>query len=216
MKKIKFDCYNDGMLYVGENKELYDSNSNAIGKELIMKNRFFFSNSSIREEDRDKLNEDSKTSIKVKIKKNNVIQTTDLVKLNNKIYAINSIDFNRNNLFLYLTDYYDELDRIIEINEFKNTSALEDPQLILFKKVFSNIKNINSVTNSERVVADSVKTSERLKFKIRYLKELTEMNASNRFSVIFENKKYNIKQIIDIDMLHEILEIEGELDGTKS
>ena len=217
MIKQKFETYNDGLLYYGAYIESYDTDGYIKGREFTMTGKLFFNMLSIREEDRYSFDsEESKISLKIKVRKNNFIKTYHIIKINNDLYNIKNTDPDKNNIYLYLSNHVEELDRILEIYEIKETSTLEDSSEVLYEKVFANIKNINSVTNSEREVAGSIKSSERLKFKIKYLKELTDINSTNRFKVKFEKKFYNIKQIIDIDMLHEILEVEGELDGVES
>ncbi|MGL5765655.1 MAG: phage head closure protein [Sarcina sp.] len=215
MKKIKFENYRDGIFLAGNYIEFYENDN--LRKELTITGKFFFNYLSIREEDRYSLDTDnSKISLKIKVRKNNLLKTNQIIQIGEKLYTVKYIDSNQTSLFLYLTDYADELDRIIEIYETIEISTLKDPEDILFKKIFANIKNINSVTNSERETNNAIKTKERLKFKVKYLPALTEINANNKFNIVFENKKYNITQIVDIDMKHEVLEIEGELIGIKS
>ena len=206
MKKIRFDIYNDGMLEVCENKEIFDSKNDAIGKELIEKNRFFFSYSNIREADKYKLDTNTTTNLKIKIRRNNLIDTNDLIKLDEKLYGIEFIDKNSNNLFLYLKDYSDELDKIIEIYEIvASDSLIEDDADILFKKVFSNIKsNLKEATEN-----DSTQTSKNIKFKIKFINELVANNSTTKYKIKFNNNFYNIKSINNIDEKNEILEIEG-------
>ena len=205
MKKIKFDIYNDGMMQVSENKEIFDSNNNAIKKELIEKNRFFFSYSNIRESDKYKLDTNSTASLKVKVRINNHITSNNLITIDNKIYGIEFIDKNKNNLFLYLKDYIDELDKIIEIYSISKANSLNDPIPVLFKKVFSNIKSNLKESNEN----NSTQTSKNIKFKIKFIDELVKNNSTTKFEIKFEERFYDIKSIVDIDEQHEILEIEG-------
>lgn len=205
MKKIKFDTYNDGMLKVYENKELFDSKNNAIGKELIEKNKFFFAYSSIRESDKYRLETNTDINIKVKVRRNNIITTNDLIKIDESFYAIEKVDKNSNNLFLYLKNYIDDMNKIIEIYTIVSRSSLIDPKDILLKKVFANIKSSN-VENAEN---DSIGTSKKIKFKIKFIEELIDNNSTVKYKIKFEDSFYDIKIINDIDERHEVLEIQG-------
>lgn len=210
MKKVKFDNYNEGLLKFGNYVER-EMNGNLI-KEFIEKGKLFFSYSKIREEDRMQFDNDIKATLKIKTRYNSIINSNNIVAIDDKIFSIKSIDKNKKNLFLYLDNYVDELDRVLDIYEVKSTSVLEDPEVILYRRVFANITNINSVTNSERESANAIKNKKKLKFKIKFDNKLVNKNSTTEFKINFENNFYDIKQIIDVNELHKILEIEGECE----
>ncbi len=210
MKKVKFDNYNEGLLKFGNYVER-EMNGNLI-KEFIEKGKLFFSYSKIREEDRMQFDNDIKATLKIKTRYNSIINSNNIVTIDDKIFSIKSIDKNKKNLFLYLDNYVDELDRVLDIYEVKSTSVLEDPEVILYRRVFANITNINSVTNSERESANAIKSKKKLKFKIKFDNKLVNKNSTTEFKINFENNFYDIKQIIDVNEMHKILEIEGECE----
>lgn len=214
MKKNKFENYNDGILYYGFYKEVFNLKNIIEGKEFIENGKLFFKTLSIREEDRYSFDtDDSKLSLKLKVKKNNIIKVNHIVKINEEFYSIKNIDSDTNNLYIYLSNYLDELDRILYFYKKETESALVDSNYNFYKSIFANIKNINSVTNSEKEIANSIQASEKLKFKIKFDKDIAQIDANNIFKIKFEDRFYDIKQIIDINKAHEILEIEGEFDG---
>lgn len=210
MKKIRFDNYNEGLLKFGNyvEKEMNDS----LIKEFIEKGKLFFSYSKIREEDKMQFDNDIKATLKIKTRYNPIINSNNIVAIDNKIFSIKFIDKNKKNLFLYLDNYVDELDRVIDIYEVKSISALEDSELILYRRVFANITNINSVTNAEKESANAIRSKKKLKFKIKFDDKLVNKNSTTAFKINFENNFYDIKQIIDVNELHKILEIEGECE----
>lgn len=210
MKKIRFDNYNEGLLKFGNyvEKEMNDS----LIKEFIEKGKLFFSYSKIREEDKMQFDNDIKATLKIKTRYNPIINSNNIVVIDNKIFSIKFIDKNKKNLFLYLDNYVDELDRVIDIYEVKSISALEDSELILYRRVFANITNINSVTNAEKESANAIRSKKKLKFKIKFDDKLVNKNSTTAFKINFENNFYDIKQIIDVNELHKILEVEGECE----
>ena len=125
MKKNKFESYNDGILHYGFYKEVFNSENILIKKEFAFSGKLFFKTLSIREEDRYSFDtENSKLSLKLKVRKNNIIKINHIVKVNNELYTIKNIDSDSNNLYIYLTNFEDELDRIIEFYKKENESAL--------------------------------------------------------------------------------------------
>lgn len=210
MKTRKFKKYNDGIIKVGFFNESVDINTNELKKEFIEIGKLFFSYSAIRELDKYKFNTDLKSEIKIKTMKNPFINSNLIVKLNDKCYEIEHIDMNKSELFIFLYDYKDQLDTVIELYlKEKSQSVLEDDNFNLYKKVFSNIKNIESVTNIEKETANSTNSSKKLKFQIRYISELDHKDSTLKFKIKFKNDFYDILQIKDIDEKQKILEIEG-------
>ena len=206
MSKVKFENFNDGILFVGS----YDDLNNVIGKEFIRHGKLFYKLYSITEKDK-YLNEDLQIDMKIKIKNNNVINTNQVINLDNKLYSISKIDksSDRLSLFLYLTDYIDELDKIIDIYMLKRTSSLSDPIESLYKRVFANIKNVE-LTYNEAKNSDNVKKNKlKLKFKIKYIEGFEDNDLINKFKIKYNNKSFNIINVLNIDNANKIIELTG-------
>lgn len=210
MSKVKFENFNDGILFVGGYNELYDDLNNVIGKEFIRYGKLFYKLYSITEKDK-YLNEDLQIDMKIKIKNNNVINTNQVISLDNKLYSISKIDksSDRLSLFLYLTDYTDELDKIIDIYMLKRTSSLSDPIESLYKRVFANIKNVELTSNEAKISANVKKNKLKLKFKIKYIEGFEDNDLINKFKIKYNNKSFNIINVLNIDNANKIIELTG-------
>ena len=210
MSKVKFENFNDGILFVGSYNELYDDLNNVIGKEFIRHGKLFYKLYSITEKDK-YLNEDLQIDMKIKIKNNNVINTNQVINLDNKLYSISKIDKSpdRLSLFLYLTDYIDELDKIIDIYMLKRTSSLSDPIESLYKRVFENIKNVELTSNEAKISANVKKNKLKLKFKIKYIEGFEDNDLINKFKIKYNNKSFNIINVLNIDNANKIIELTG-------
>ena len=210
MSKVKFENFNDGILFVGSYNELYDDLNNVIGKEFIRHGKLFYKLYSITEKDK-YLNEDLQIDMKIKIKNNNVINTNQVISLDNKLYSISKIDKSpdRLSLFLYLTDYLDELDKIIDIYMLKRTSSLSDPIESLYKRVFANIKNVELTSNEAKISANVKKNKLKLKFKIKYIEGFEDNDLINKFKIKYNNKSFNIINVLNIDNANKIIELTG-------
>ncbi len=210
MSKVKFENFNDGILFVGSYNELYDDLNNVIGKEFIRHGKLFYKLYSITEKDK-YLNEDLQIDMKIKIKNNNVINTNQVINLDNKLYSISKIDKSpdRLSLFLYLTDYIDELDKIIDIYMLKRTSSLSDPIESLYKRVFANIKNVELTSNEAKISANVKKNKLKLKFKIKYIEGFEDNDLINKFKIKYNNKSFNIINVLNIDNANKIIELTG-------
>lgn len=210
MSKVKFQNFNDGIIFVGSYKELYDDLNNATGKEFIKYGKLFYKLYSITEKDR-YLNEDLQIDMKIKVKNNKMINSNNVISLDNKLYSISKIDKSndRLSLFLYLANYVDELDKIIDIYILQRESSLSDPVESLYKRVFANIKNVELTSNEAKVSAGAISSKIKLKFKIRYIKEFEDENFINKFKIKFNNKSFDIVNVMNIDSADKLLEITG-------
>ncbi len=202
MLKNKFQNYNDGILLFGNYIDTYDTNGNAMEeKEFIRKGKLFFSLTSIREQDRYNYDTDKiKITLKLKVKYNPVLKSNYIIKIDNKLYKILHLDrdFKKENLYVYLSDYKDNMSKHIDILiREKAASVLEDDKFILFKKVWGNTESSNE---KERV------------FTIRYLNTLDiGTNSLKSYRIGFNNKIYKINSIINKNADNLLLEIKGEL-----
>lgn len=201
MKKIKFQNYQDGVFAFGNYIETYDDEGNAMKeKEFIPQGKFFFSLTSIREQDRYNYDTDnSKITMKLKVRYNTILKNNIVINLNNKLYNLKNIDVDnkKENLYLYLTDYKDNLCKHIDIMMLEKVNIMDDDKLLLFKRVWGAVE---STSDSEGI------------FTIRYIKKFdTSSNKLNKYRIKYNNKIYKIKSIINKNADNELLEIKGVL-----
>lgn len=210
MNKVKFESFNDGIVFVGSYNEIHDNLGNAIGKEFTKSGKLFYELYSITEKDR-YLNEDLQIDMKIKVKNNKMINSKNVISLDNKLYSISKIDKSKDrlSLFLYLANYVDELDKIIDIYILKRESSLSDPVESLYKRVFANIKNVELTSNEAKLNAGAISSKIKLKFKVKYLKEFEDKNFINKFKIKFNNRNFDIVNILNIDSADKLLEITG-------
>lgn len=211
MKKIKFNTYNDGIFEFGEYNESYNSEGNATEeKEFIIKGKLFFSYQSIREQDKLKFdNTGEKITMKIKVPYMTSITSSHIIKLNGELFSVIYIepDIKKQNLYIYLTDLENDLDKHIEILKEFRKSALENKILDRFKVVWAKVEDIREGSAVKDI-------SQRIKHKkivtIRYLNEL-DVNLNKKATVDFKLKYkkiiYNIDQIINVNDSNELLEI---------
>lgn len=209
MKKNKFNTYNDGVIKFGEFKDVLNESGNVERKEFVEKGKLFFSYSQIREMDQYKFNTELKSEIKLKVIKNTIINSNYVVELEGKFYEIEYMDKGNKDLFLFIFDYIDKMNKKLEIYKLaKPTSVLQDDVYNLYKIVFSKIK----MSLKEETKNDSVKSKVIIKANIKYLEELDPLinsQCSQDYKIKFQNKFYNIKTILNEDENNKFLQIEG-------
>lgn len=211
MHKVKFNTYNDGVLFFGKYIESYDINGNATDeKEFIDKGKLFFSYQSIREEDKLKFQDTGKKiSMKIKTPYMIAITSSDTVKLDNELYSILHIDKDskRQSLFIYLTELENELDKHVEILKEYRKSALDNKVIEPVKTVWGKVIDVKDNTNIKDI-------SQRVKHKkvitIRYL-GILDININKKVTVDYKIKYkeiiYNINSIINTNDDDELLEL---------
>lgn len=113
MLKRKINQYNDGVLQFGKYSEKYNEEGILLNeKEFIQEGKLFFSYKAIREQDRLKFDD---TGYKIELKINtpymNLIKSNHVVLIDCNIYSIKYIepDFNKKNLYIFLSNYEDEV-----------------------------------------------------------------------------------------------------------
>ncbi|WP_130806516.1 phage head closure protein [Senegalia massiliensis] len=103
MKQLKHDSYCDGILEYGEIKSIFSSNRKKIGEDFISKGKLFFTLMSVRDGDLIQANNLGYViDMKVKSPLIKNISSKDKVKINKKIYDIEKLDFDTQNVYLYL------------------------------------------------------------------------------------------------------------------
>lgn len=214
MKKVKFDTYNDGLFEYGDYIESYDNLGNACKeKEFIPNGKLFFSYEKIREQDKLKYDHTGlRVSIKLKTRYISNINTSNVIKLDGNLYSIAYIDPDnkRQNLYIYLTELINELDKHLFIYSKKVNGPMEDDTWELYKIVWSKIISSSYKSEKETVEANKLTPGIYKTATIRYLDILDlsiNGSASIDFKVKYKDQFYNILQIVNVDELDEILEL---------
>ena len=133
MLKRKINQYNDGVLKFGRYVEKYDNNEILLDeKEFIQEGKLFFSYKTIREQDRLKFDD---TGYKIELKINtpymNKIKSDHIVLIDDNVYSIKYIepDFTKKNLYMFLSNYEDEMDTYISIYKANRISPIANQTL---------------------------------------------------------------------------------------
>lgn len=195
MVKNSIKSYNDGIIYLHDVK--VHNNDGNLTKEFIQEGKLFFAHSLIRELDKFKFNTELKSEIKLKVARNPLLNVNQVAKVENEFYSIEYIDKSKDEMFIFLKTYEDELDKIIDIFRVKKVeSVLQDDELTSILKTFSKVDNN--------------------KFTIPYLKELDlnhDINVLSNYILSYENIHYRIKQCRNIEGRSKFLELECESYG---
>lgn len=195
MRKNNIKVYGDGIIYLNDIE--VNNNKGVLSKEFIQVGMLFFNYSLIRELDKFKFNTELKSEIKIRVPSNPIINSNQAIELENEFYSIEHIDKNKDEMFIFLKTYEDELDKIVEIFKIKKSeSVLQDDELISIFKTFSKVDNN--------------------KFTIQYLKELDlnhNINVLSNYILSYENINHKIKQSRNIEGKSKYLELECESYG---
>ncbi|MEG0667840.1 MAG: head-tail adaptor protein [Clostridium sp.] len=219
-RKMKFDSFNDGVLYFGEYIESYDLNNNACDeKEFSVKGKLFFDYKSIREQDKLKYDHTGlRVSIKLKTHFSPVISSGSVVKINDILYSIAYLEPNDSHqkLYIFLTELINDMDKHISIySKAGSQSVLSDDEWNHYRTVWGEIKAINTVKTVEKSENERLSNKFKKKFIIRYIEELDltlDKMATIKYKIVFKNKQYNILAINNVEEKDEIFEIEGVIE----
>lgn len=201
--------YNSGVLLFGTFKSIYDSEGNAYKRDFFAEGKFLFSFMNVRERDKYKFDKELSSVIKIKIPYNRVIRANNILFLNNEYYMIDYIDHSdkdKKNIYLFISNYKDKRKNIVSIyKKEKSKSALVDDTETLIKRVFSSYETEVSSGKDGNVI--------KAIFEFEYLKNLNfEKNNEvlKDYYLEFENKKYHILSIKNIDNKDICFRIQGE------
>lgn len=212
-KKFKFDTYNDGVIEFGEYIEAYGVDGNALdNKEFIKEGKLCFSYQFIREQDKLKFdNTGVQISIKIKTRYLKTVNTSKVIRLNENLYSIVKLDpDNKNeNMYIYLTELVDDMDKHISILKRKDNGVLKDDMFELYKTVWGKI--CSSDSEKEKGIGEKLDSIQIKVVTIRYIEELTFKNATNDLLIEYEKNKYNIVKIINVKEESKLLEINMEM-----
>jgi SPP1 family predicted phage head-tail adaptor len=214
MLKRKINQYNDGVLKFGKYIEKYDGNEILLNeKEFIQEGKLFFSYKAIREQDRLKFDD---TGYKVELKINtpymNKIKSDHIVLLNNNLYSIRYIepDYSKKNLYIFLSNYEDEMSTYISIYKENRISPIENPKLTLFNCAWCKVENIST---REKASNDISKIIVHKKITLKYIKEFDSSiskDISSKYKIDIDGIRYKIISSLNINNENKLIQLEIE------
>lgn len=205
MKK-KFNTYNDGVIIFGVFREVLDKSENIMKKEFIEEGKLFFSYSTIREVDKFKFNTDLKSEIKLKTIKNPILDSNKLIKLDNKYYEIEHIDKSKTELFIFIYDFVDKMNELIDI-ERKVSSEIDDNgiQFESWDKICTKFANVKQ-GNYKNTEFEHLQGTVILDCK-EFIFNDCDINSLDR--IIYNNRIYEIISNIDKDKNEGFISVIG-------
>ena len=209
-QSIKFDSFNDGLIYFGDYVEGYDENGDATEKEFVQKGRLFFALSSIREQDTLKYDSSKKVTLKIKTPYLPILNSNHVIRYNEDYYSVTHIDpgINRQSLFIYLSSYVETLRYKVEVLDYIKASPLEDAELRHFRTLWCDVTHNKATSGIE---ADKEDFTVKKTFVIRYLSELdNSIQSVGNKRLKYRGKIYKITSTTNSDESDELLEIEAE------
>lgn len=199
MLKRKINQYNDGVLKFGKYIEKYNENNDLLNeKEFIQEGKLFFSYKAIREQDRLKFDD---TGYKIELKINtpymNKINSDHVVLIDNYRYSIKYIepDYSKRNLYIFLSNYEDEMNTYISIYRNINVSPIKNSELILFTNAWCKVENISNKSTRETKANDISKIIVQKKITLKYIEELDcsmTNDVISNYKICIDNIKYKI------------------------
>ncbi len=220
MLKRKINQYNDGVLKFGRYVEKYDNNEILLDeKEFIQEGKLFFSYKTIREQDRLKFDD---TGYKIELKINtpymNKIKSDHIVLIDDNVYSIKYIepDYTKKNLYIFLSNYEDEMDTYISIYKENRISPIENPTLNLFKCAWCKVENLLDKSTREKTSNDISKIIVQKKITLKYIKELDSSiskDISSKYKIDINGVKYKIISSLNINNENKLIQLEIEKES---
>lgn len=217
MLKRKINQYNDGVLKFGKYSEVYNEEGILLNKkEFTQEGKLLFSYKAIREQDRLKFDD---TGYKIELKINtpymNKIKSDHIVLIENNVYNIKYIepDYNKRNLYLFLSNYEDEMDTYISIYKEIKTSPIKNPEIILFKNAWCKIDNLSDKSTREKKNQDIAKLVVQKKITLKYIKELDSSISNDvisKYKITINGVKYKIISSLNIKNEESLIQLEIE------
>lgn len=220
MLKRKINQYNDGVLKFGRYVEKYDNNEILLDeKEFIQEGKLFFSYKTIREQDRLKFDD---TGYKIELKINtpymNKIKSDHIVLIDDNVYSIKYIepDFTKKNLYMFLSNYEDEMDTYISIYKANRISPIANPTLNIFKNAWYKVENILDKSTREKTSNDISKIIVQKKITLKYIKELDSSISKDilsKYKIGINGVKYKIISSLNINNENKLIQLEIEKES---
>lgn len=217
MLNQKINQYKDGVLEFGKYVEKYDKEGQLLKeKGFIQEGKLFFSYKAIREQDRLKFDD---TGYKIELKINtpymNLIKSDHIVLIENNIYSIKYIepDYNKRNLYLFLSNYEDEMDTYISIYKDIKTNPIKNSEIILFKNAWGKVENLSDKSTREKTSQGILKLVVQKKITLKYIKELdSSLNNDiiSKYKIDIDGVKYKIISSLNVENEKSLIQLEIE------
>lgn len=217
MLKRNINQYNDGVLKFGKYSEKYNQDGKLLNeKEFIQEGKLFFSYKSIREQDRLKFDD---TGYKIELKINtpymNSIKSDHVVLIENNIYSIKYIepDYNKRNLYIFLSNYEDEMDTYISIYTVNRVSPIANPTLNIFKNAWCKVENLLDKSTREKSSNDVSKIIVQKKITLKYIEELDSSISKDilsKYKIDINGVKYKIISSLNVENEKSLIQLEIE------
>lgn len=217
MLKRTINQYNDGILRFGKYLEKYNQKGELLSeKEFTQDGRLFFSYKSIREQDRLKFDD---TGYKIELKINtpymNLIKSDHVVLIENNIYSIRYIepDYNKKNLYIFLSNYEDEMDTYISIYKDIKTNPIKNNEMILFQNAWCKVENLSDKSTREKESQGISKLVVQKKITLKYIKELDSSinnDIISKYKIDINGVKYKIISSLNVENKKSLIQLEIE------
>lgn len=217
MLKRTINQYNDGILRFGKYLEKYNQKGELLSeKEFTQDGRLFFSYKSIREQDRLKFDD---TGYKIELKINtpymNLIKSDHVVLIENNIYSIRYIepDYNKKNLYIFLSNYEDEMDTYISIYKDIKTNPIKNNEMILFQNAWCKVENLSDKSTREKESQGISKLVVQKKITLKYIKELDSSinnDIKSKYKIDINGVKYKIISSLNVENKKSLIQLEIE------
>lgn len=217
MLNRKINQYKNGVLEFGKYVEKYDKEGQLLKeKGFIQEGKLFFSYKAIREQDRLKFDD---TGYKIELKINtpymNLIKSDHIVLIENNIYSIKYIepDYNKRNLYLFLSNYEDEMDTYISIYKDIKTNPIKNSEIILFKNAWGKVENLSDKSTREKTSQGILKLVVQKKITLKYIKELdSSLNNDiiSKYKIDIDGVKYKIISSLNVENEKSLIQLEIE------
>lgn len=217
LQRKKFNQYNDGVLKFGKYLEKYDEAGYLLNKkEFIQEGKLFFSYKSIREQDRLKFDDTGyKIDLKINTPYMNNIKSNHVILIESNMYSIKYIepDFSKRNLYMFLSNYEDEMDTYIYIYKEIKTNPLKNPVLKLFTNAWCKVENLLDKSTREKSSNDISKILVQKKITLKYIKELDSSITNNviaNYKICINDVKYKIISSMNVKNEKSLIQLEIE------
>lgn len=217
MLKRNINQYNDGVLKFGKYSEKYNQDGKLLNeKEFIQEGKLFFSYKSIREQDRLKFDD---TGYKIELKINtpymDLIKSDHVVLIENNTYSIKYIepDYNKRNLYIFLSNYEDEMDTYISIYTVNRVSPIANPTLNIFKNAWCKVENLLDKSTREKSSNDVSKIIVQKKITLKYIEELDSSISKDilsKYKIDINGVKYKIISSLNVENEKSLIQLEIE------
>ena len=145
----------------------------------------------------------------------NLIKSDHIVLIENNIYSIKYIepDYNKRNLYIFLSNYEDEMDTYISIYTVNRYSPIANPTLNIFKNAWCKVENLLDKSTREKASNDISKIIVQKKITLKYTKELDSSISKDilsKYKIGINDIKYKIISSLNINNENKLIQLEIE------